>query len=197
VRLRRVAAAGGPGKFSAVVLAAAVSAAAAMLAGNAHATTGDTYVLPPSRYVIPPEVMSQFFGSYRMTSIGRGAKLSAADMFITSNSYDDLYGGGDFFGYDNTGAQTSWTNILYDFRLLGPGGQVLTLTPWTTPAQVARDQIALTLYGWGSPSLGTMTLRKVTPGSQPGDLAGSIQLRGQSHSFPIRFHRIGSVTGTP
>lgn len=183
MRLRRVV----------TVLAAAVFAAAATLAGNAHATTGDTYVVPPSRYVIPPEVMSQFFGSYRMSSIGRGAKLYAADMFITSNSYDDLYGGGDFYGYDNTGAQTSWTNILYDFRLLGPGGQPLTLTPWTTAAQVAHDQIAVTLYGWGSPSLGTVTLSK-QPG---GDLAGSIQLLGQPRSFPIRFHRIGSVTGAP
>ncbi|HEX6526895.1 MAG TPA: hypothetical protein VF070_43805 [Streptosporangiaceae bacterium] len=185
------------------LLAAAVIAAAAMLAGSAHATTGDTYVLPPSRYVLPPQVMSQFFGSYRLTSVGRGAKLYAADIFITSNSYDDMYGGGEFYGYDNTGAQTSWTNILYDFRLLGPGGVPLTLTPWTTAAQVAGDDIVVTLYGWGSPSLGTMTLHRVTlhgvtPGSQPaGDLAGTISLLGQPSSVPIRFHRIGSVTGSP
>ncbi|MBV9448069.1 MAG: hypothetical protein JO345_19470 [Streptosporangiaceae bacterium] len=182
------------------LLAAAVIAAAAMLAGNAHATTGDTYVLPPSRYVLPPEVMSQFFGSYKLTSVGRGARLYAADMFITSNSYDDMYGGGEFYGYDSTGAQTSWTNILYDFRLLAPGGGALTLTPWTTAAQVANDDIVVTLYGWGSPSLGTMTLHmvtphRVTPGKQPGgDLAGTISLLGQPASVPIRFHRIGPVT---
>jgi hypothetical protein len=179
--------------LAAAALAAAVSAlpvVAAGTAGTAHATTGDTYVLPPSQYVIPPQVMSQFFGSYRMTSIGRGARLYAADIFITSNSYDDLYGGGSFYGYDSTGVQTSWTNILYNFRLVTPGGTVLTPSPWTTAAQVAGDKITVTLFGWGSPSLGTMTLAR----QAGGDLAGTFRLFGQARSVPIRFHRIGSAT---
>lgn len=185
-------------------LAAAVAAAASVLpaaltgvlltgplAGPASATTGDTYVLPPSRYVIPPQVMSQFFGSYRLTSVASATRLYGADIFITTNAYDDMYGGGDFYGYDNTGAQTDWTNLLYDFRFTG-GGAPLTLTPWATAGQVAGDTLVVTLYGWGSPSLGTMTLRRL-PG---GDLAGTIRLLGESRSYPIRFHRTGPTSAS-
>lgn len=179
-------------------LAAAIAAAASLLSaaatgvlptGSASATTGDTYVLPPSRYVVPPQVMSQFFGSYVLTSVGKGTRLYAANIFITTNAYDDMYGGGMFYGYDSTGAQTDWTNLLYDFRFTA-GGAPLTLTPWTTAGQVAGDTLVVTLYGWGSPSLGTMTLRK-QPG---GNLAGTIRLFGQSHSYPIRFHRTGPAS---
>lgn len=173
-----------------ITLAAAIAAAAsALLAGSASATTGDTYVLPPSQYVIPPQVMGQFFGSYHLTSVAKASRLYASDIFITSNSYGAMYGGGMFYGYDDTGAQTDWTNLLYDFRFTD-GGAPLTLTPWTTAAQVARDSLVVTLYGWGSPSLGTLTLRR----QANGDLAGSIRLFGQTRSYPIRFHRTGSAT---
>lgn len=174
----------------AALTAALAAAVSALLAGSASATTGDTYILPPSRYVIPPEVTGQFFGSYNMTHAGSGTKLYAANIFITSNTYGDLYGGGSFYGYDSTGAQTSWTNILYDFRLVTPDGKLATPAPWTTAGQVADDQLAVTLYGWGSPSLGTMTLRR----QRDGDLAGTIRLYGQTQSFPIGFHRIGNAT---
>lgn len=179
-------------------LAAALAAAASVLpavllagplAGPASATTGDTYVVPPSQYVIPPQVMRQFFGSYSLTSVARGSRLSAANIFITTNSYGDLYGGGEFYGYDNTGAQTDWTNLLYDFRFTSRGAP-LTLTPWATAGQVAHDTFVVTLYGWGSPSLGTMTLRRL-PGR---NLAGTIRLLGQTRSYPIRFHWTGPAT---
>jgi hypothetical protein len=159
-------------------------------ASGLPATTGDTYVLPPSRYVIPPELMSGYFGSYKMTSVAPSARLSAADIFITTNSFGDLYGGGEFYGYDNTGSQTSWTNLLYDFHLVTGSGSVVTPDPWTPPAQVAADRIVVTLYGWGSPSLGTLTLTR-KPG---GDLTGTIRLYGQSRAYPIAFHRIGPVS---
>lgn len=178
-------------KVTTLAAAALAAAASILLVGSASATTGDTYVLPPSRYVIPPQVMGQFFGSYKLTSVGKGTRLYAANIFITTNSFDDLYGGGMFYGYDNTGAQTDWTNLLYDFRLTSGGGP-LTLTPWTTAGQVAHDTLVVTLYGWGSPSLGTMTLHRL-PG---GDLAGTIRLLGQSSSYPIRFHRTGSATAS-
>lgn len=176
--------------LAAVVMAAASALLSWPLAATSTATTGDTYVVPPSRYVIPPEVTGQFLGSYRMTAIGSKTVLYAADMFVTTNSFDDMYGGGEFYGYDNTGAQTDWTNILYDFRLVAPGGSVVTPDPWTTAAQVARDSLVLTLYGWGSPSLGTMTLRR----QAGGDLAGSISLIGQPRAVSIRWKRIGGVS---
>lgn len=173
-------------------LAAAVAAAASvLLTGPASATTGDTYVLPPSQYVVPPQVMGRFFGDYQLTSVGKGTRLYAGNIFITANSYGDLYGGGDFYGYDDTGAQTDWTNLLYDFRFTS-GGAPLTLTPWATASQLAGDSLVVTLYGWGSPSLGTMTLRR-QPG---GDLAGTIRLLGESRSYPIRFHRTNGVSAS-
>lgn len=158
-----------------------------VVTGTASATTGDTYVLPPSRYVVPLSVMSSYYGSYRMHSIGKGARLYAADIFITQNPYHDMYGGGSFFGYDPTGAQESWTNVLYDFHLApAAGGQ--PVTAWLTPGQAARDQLIVSLYGWGSPSLGTMWLTR----SANGDLSGTIQLRGQARPYPISFRKLSS-----
>jgi hypothetical protein len=179
-------------KALAVALAAAASALAMVMprALAAPATTGDTYVLPPSRYVVPPEVASRYFGSYHMTGTAPGARLSSADIFITSNAYSDLYGGGVFYGYDDTGQQDSWTNLMYDFHLVTPAGAAVTPDPWTTPAQVAGDRLVVTLYGWGSPALGTLTLTR----KPNGDLAGTIVLRGQSRPYPIAFHRVGPVS---
>jgi hypothetical protein len=48
----------------------------------------------------------------------------------------------------------------------------------------------VTLYGWGSPSLGTLTLTR----KPDGDLTGTIRLYGQSRPYPITFHRIGPVS---
>ena len=185
------------GKSLAAALVAAASALVPLLPPSAPSalaapvTTGDTYVLPPSKYVIPPEIVSRYSGSYRMTSVGHGARLSAADIFITSYAYDNLYGGGQFYGYDDTGAQDSWTNLLYDFHLVTASGAPVTPDPWTTPAQVAGDRLVVTLYGWGSPSLGTFTLAR----KPNGDLAGAIRLHGQAREYPIAFHRIGAVSG--
>jgi hypothetical protein len=181
-------------KALAAALAAAASALPLMLvgplAGDASATTGDTYVLPPSRYVLPPELTSRYLGSYHLTSIAANTRLHAADMFITTNSYGDLYGGGQFYGYDDTGAQASWTNLLYDFHLVTASGSGVTPAPWTLPAQVAADRLVVTLYGWGSPSLGTLTLTR----EPNGDLVGMIRLYGQSRAYPVTFHRIGPVS---
>jgi len=180
----------------ATALVAAASALATLMppsvpsAAAAPATTGDTYVLPPSKFVLPPELISRYFGSYHMTHAGPGSKLYAADMFITTNAYGNLYGGGQFYGYDDAGAQDSWTNLLYDFHFVTPSGVTVTPAPWTPPAQVAADRLVITLFGWGSPSLGTLTLTR----APAGDLAGTIRLYGQSRAYPIAFRRTGPVS---
>jgi len=184
-------------KALAAALVAAASALAVLLppavppAAAAPATTGDTYVLPPSKYVLPPELISRYSGSYHMTRAAPGARLYSADIFITANAYGSMYGGGQFYGYDNAGTQDSWTNLLYDFHFVTPSGAAVTPAPWTTPAQVARDRLVITLFGWGSPSLGTLTLTRAANG----DLAGTIVLYGQARAYPVTFRRIGPVTG--
>jgi hypothetical protein len=159
----------------------------ALLISTASATTGDTYVLPPSQYVVPRAVMAPYYGNYRMGSAAKGSRLYAADIFITQNQYHDMWGGGSFFGYDTTGAQESWTNVLYDFHVIPAAGGA-PVRPWTTARQIAHGELIVTLYGWGSPSLGTMRLTR----SANGDLSGTIRFLGQKKSYPISFHKLSS-----
>src|SRR6266487_2617012 len=178
---------GGAAVIAGVSAAAAAIAFPALFAGTVSATTGDTYVLPPSQYVVPQPVASHYYGSYRMSGAGKGSRLSAADIFITRNQYHDLYGGGSFFGYDAAGQQDSWTNLLYDFHLVPPAGGEPVM-PWTSDRQSANDELVITLFGWGSPSLGTMSLKL----SRNGDLRGTIHLLNQKSPYPISFHRLSS-----
>jgi hypothetical protein len=155
--------------------------------GTGSATTGDSYVLPPSQYVLPMTVIKPYVGSYRIAKVAKASRLYAANVFIGQNSYHDMYGGGVFYGYDSTGAQEDWTNVLYGFHLVPPAGGH-AVTPWTTARQAKRDELIVSLYGWGSPSLGTMWLHR----KANGDLSGSIRLRNQTRRYPISFQKISN-----
>jgi hypothetical protein len=76
-----------------------------------------------------------------------------------------------FYGYDNQGLKSSWINILYDFR------------------QMRNGEMAITLWGWGSPPLGTLYVKR-TP---HGDLVGNIRLLN-GKSYPISFHKDSNQT---
>ena len=39
------------------------------------ATTGDTYVLPPSRYKVPSALFPLYHGKYSLVSVGKGARI--------------------------------------------------------------------------------------------------------------------------
>jgi hypothetical protein len=160
---------------------------------RASATTGDTYLLPPAKYQVPASVMSNWYGEYASTSIDKRARLIEVDMFITKNQYNDLYGGGSFYGYDSQGTQDSWTEVLYDFKLLSPQGQSPAAcgasTPSTPKPKAGRPEtMAITLYGWGSPSLGSLRLTR--QGS--GNLTGTIQLKGQRQTYAISFKKVAN-----
>jgi hypothetical protein len=159
----------------------------ALLISAASATTGDSYVLPPSQYVVPPAVMAPYFGNYRLSHAAKGSRLYAANIFISQNQYHDMWGGGSFFGYDSTGAQDSWTNVLYDFHVVPAAGGA-PVRPWTTARQSAHDELIVSLYGWGSPSLGTMRLRR----APNGNLTGTITLLGLKGSYPVSFRKLSS-----
>jgi hypothetical protein len=139
-----------------------------LLSAPAHvsATTGDTYVLPPSRYKVPSALFPLYHGKYSLLSVGKGARIVYAGGFISTNNYHNLYGAFVFYGYDNQGLKTSWINILYDFR------------------QMRNGEMAITLWGWGSPPLGTLYVKRMPRG----DLVGRIRLLN-GKSYPIRFHK--------
>ena len=139
-----------------------------LLSGPAHvsATTGDTYVLPPSRYKVPSALFPLYHGRYSLTSVGKGARIVYAGGFISTNNYHALYGAFVFYGYDNQGLKSSWINLLYDFRLAQHGVMVISL------------------YGWGGPSLGTLFVTR----TKRGDLVGQIRLRN-GKKYPISFHK--------
>jgi hypothetical protein len=144
-----------------------------LLSGPARvsATTGDTYVLPPSRFKVSSALFPLYHGRYSLVSVGKGAKIVYAQGFITVNNYHDLYGAMVFYGYDSQGMKNSWINLLYDFHLARHGMMVITM------------------YGWGAPSLGTLFVTR----TKRGDLVGQIQLL-HGKTYPISFHKDSNRT---
>src|SRR5438067_10093949 len=133
---------------------------------RASATTGDTYVLPPSRYKVPSSLYHLYRGRYSMESVAKGAKIIYASGFITVNNYHDLYGAMEFYGYDDQGMKNAWINLLYDFRL------------------TQHRMMVIKLYGWGGPSLGMLFMTR----TKRGDLVGQIQLLN-GKKYAISFHK--------
>jgi hypothetical protein len=103
--------------------------------GPASATTGPTYFLPPARYHVASRLALRYRGQYILTTVARSAHLSGGALGIEINDRGDLYGVGQFYGYDARGEQTSWVATLYNFHparhgimtvdLLAPGGRPL------------------------------------------------------------------------
>jgi hypothetical protein len=99
------------------------------------ATTGPTYFLPPARYHVASRLALRYRGQYILTTVTRSAHLSGGALGIEINDRGDLYGVGQFYGYDAHGEQTSWVATLYNFHparhdimtidLLAPAGRLL------------------------------------------------------------------------
>ena len=151
-----------------VIPAVVALAGVLLLSGPAHvsATTGDTYVLPPSRYKVPSALFPLYHGRYSLASVGKDAQIVYAGGFISTNNYHDLYGAFVFYGYDKQGLKSSWINLLYDFH------------------QLRNGEMAITLWGWGSPPLGTLYVKRTSRG----DLVGRIRMLN-GKSYPISFHK--------
>jgi len=161
-----------------------------LVPGTGSATTGDTYVLPPSRYYICRSIRRAWYGTYTTTRViapqGAVTRVTAADIFITKSNYDDLNGGGSFYGYDANGQQVSWTNILYDFHLRAGRGLPSPATSCPNERGGRQPVMTITLFGWGSPPIGTLELRRAASG----DLTGQIHLLGEARAYPINFRRL-------
>ena len=130
------------------------------------ATTGGTSALPPSRYKVPGALMPLYRGRYSLKSVGKGARISEAQGFITVNQYHDLYGAAVFYGYDTQGFKASWIGTFYDFHLAAHGVMVINV------------------YGWGGAPLGMLFVTR----TKRGDLVGHIQVVGGS-TYPIAWRK--------
>jgi hypothetical protein len=103
--------------------------------GPASATTGPTYFLPPARYHVASRLALRYRGQYILATTARSAHLSGGALGIEINDRGDLYGVGQFYGYDAQGEQTSWVATLYNFHparhgimtidLLAPAGRLV------------------------------------------------------------------------
>jgi hypothetical protein len=152
------------------LLAVAVAAVVFGVPENGSATTGDQYVLPPSQYNIPHAVMAQYYGNYDMTNPAKGSPIYDSQLFIGRNKWHSLYGGGVFYGYDPAGQRESYTEVLYNFHLVNAKGK--PVAPDTCSLeQAAGKTMVVTLFGWGSPPLGEMRLRR----KRNGDLVGKLE----------------------
>ena len=130
------------------------------------ATTGSTDALAPSRYTVPSKLIALYRGHYSLQSVGKGARISEAQGYITVNRYHDLYGAAVFYGYDSQGFKASWIGTFYDFHLAAHGVMVITL------------------YGWGGAPLGTLFVTR----TKRGDLVGHVQL-ADGHTYPIAWRK--------
>ena len=136
--------------------------------GQAVATTGPTYFLPPARYHVG-KLARLYRGQYILQSVARGARLSGAAIGIEVNERGDLYGLAQFYGYDAQGYQTSWVATLYNFHPVAHGLMIIDVLGQT---------------GW--PLLGHLVVSR----TKQGDLVGQIDLGGRRYA--IRWHKFST-----
>jgi hypothetical protein len=133
--------------------------------GHASATTGATYFLPPARYHVKSKIELLYRGQYILQTAVKAARLSGGALGIEINDRGDLYGVGQFYGYDARGEQTSWVATLYNFHPVRHGIMIIDLVG---PA--------------GRPLLGRMFVSR----NKHGDLVGQIELEQKTYSISWR-----------
>jgi hypothetical protein len=137
--------------------------------GQASATTGASYFLPPARYHVASRLALLYHGQYILTTVARSAHLSGGALGIEINDRGDLYGVGQFYGYDASGEQTSWVATLYNFH----------------PDRHRIMTIDLLAPG-GRPLLGHLVVSR----TKQGDLVGQLELGAQRYA--IRWHKFST-----
>jgi hypothetical protein len=132
---------------------------------QASATTGATYFLPPARYHVASRLARLYRGQYVLKTVARSTHLSGGALGIEINDRGDLYGVGQFYGYDARGEQTSWVATLYNFH---PGRHAIMTIDLVGPA--------------GRPLLGRLFVSR----NKHGDLVGQIELGQKRYSLSWR-----------
>jgi hypothetical protein len=134
----------------------------------AQATTGPTSNRPPT-FKVSSKFAGQFVGQYLLKSLPAGARIQSAALGIEVGSNGFLYGIGQFYGYEKSGAQTSWVAQLYHFH------------------QTGKAQMTIDLL---SPTLTVLLARLVVTPPLHNTLTGTFEL--SNHRYPVVFHRIST-----
>jgi hypothetical protein len=111
----------------------------------------------------------RYRGQYILTTAARSAHLSGGALGIEINDRGDLYGVGQFYGYDARGEQTSWVATLYNFHPARQGIMIIDL-----------------LAPGGRPLLGHLVVSR----TKQGDLVGLLELGAQRYA--IRWHKFST-----
>lgn len=157
-----------------VAAATVATALATVVFGNTRsveATTGPTYLLPPSHFYVPKKLERLYTGQYLVKHVVQGSRLSGGALGIELTAYHSLYGLAQFYGYDSRGYQTSWVSTLYYFHRMAHGLMVVDLLG---PA--------------GRPFLGRLYVHRM----KNGDLRGQIQLGKHGKKYAILWHKISN-----
>jgi hypothetical protein len=135
---------------------------------DVSATTGPTQFLPTTKYKVQNKVELLYTGQYVLKTVASGARLSGGAMGIEiDDNSGALYGVAQFYGYDQSGQQSTWVGTLYNFHQAGKQLMVIDI-----------------LAPSGKPVLGRLFLTR----SRQGDLSGQIQLPGGK--FSIIWHKL-------
>lgn len=132
------------------------------------ATTGPTQFLPPPKYKVQNKVELLYTGQYVLKSAANKARISGGAMGIEiDDNTGALYGVAQFYGYDQSGHQSTWVGTLYNFQ------------------QGAKQVMNIDVMAPSS----TVVLAKLTvTRSKQGDLGGTIRL--PTGTYAISWHKI-------
>lgn len=150
-----------------LVLIFLISALLIIAPSRVSATTGPSVPLAPPPFKVTLPVEHQFTGVYRMTSVAPAAKIYSCALGVEINDRGYLFGYAQFYGYDITGHETLWLNVVYNFH------------------QMAKGVMSIDLLGMGgSPLLGKLLLTR----TKQGGLTGKIEIT--FGTWPIAFKKI-------
>ena len=124
------------------IIAGLLAACACGPGGVARATTGPSANLPAT-YKVSSKFGQQFVGQYILKSVPAAAHLQSAAMGVEVGDNGFLYGVGQFYGYDTSGAQSSWVATLYHFHQTGKAQMTIDLlAPATVSSVLGRLFVA-------------------------------------------------------
>ncbi|HWE60115.1 MAG TPA: hypothetical protein VHB98_00235 [Chloroflexota bacterium] len=126
-------------------------------------------LLPPSRYRVSPDLVTDYCGRYSLQSVDRRTRLTSGTIEIVRRTTGSLLGLATFYGVDQRGFHLSWIAMLSDFHAMAQGRLRIELYN-----QVGQDLHA---------SL-------VVSRNAAGDLGGQLTLAGQAYA--IGWHRMSA-----